>query len=132
VNEEHAFIAALAAEPADRTTLLVYADRLDEQSGRLDPRAEGMRLLAAPEPNWKRIAELSSPAKEAREWVVWRCCGCGSVVRLGGGPFEGYVGQVVGVYLNPPDKLVVAVRILFLGGIIDHEVNSSLIVSIGS
>ncbi len=127
MNEEHAFIAALATEPTDRTTLLVYADWLDEQSGRLDPRAACMRLLAEPKPDWERIAELSSPAAEAREWVKWNCCGCGSVVRLDSGPFAGHLGQVVGVYRNPPDKLLVAVRILFWGGIIDNEVDSRLI-----
>ncbi len=127
MNEEHGFIAALAAEPTDRTTLLVYADWLDERSGRLDPRAACMRLLAEPKPDWERIAKLSSKAKEARAWVKQYRCGCGSVVRLDGGPFAGYVGQVVGVYRNPPNRLVVAVRILFLGGIIDNEVDSRLI-----
>jgi uncharacterized protein (TIGR02996 family) len=123
MNEEHGFIAALAEQPDDRTTLLVFADWLDDRS---DPRAEGMRLLAAPKPNWKRIAELSSPDASARQWVVDYKCGCGSVVRFSSGPFEGYVGQVVGVYPNA-GKFVVAVRVLFLGGIIDYEVDSSLI-----
>src|SRR5688572_8730907 len=123
MNEEHGFIAALAEQPDDRTTLLVFADWLDDRG---DPRAEGMRLLAAPKPNWKRIAELSSPDADARRWVVRYKCGCGSVVRFTGGPFAGSVGQVVGVYPNA-GKFVVAVRVLFLGGIIDYEVDSSLI-----
>ena len=127
MNEEAGFIAALAAEPGDRTTLLVFADWLDERG---DPRAEGLRLLTAPKPNWKRIAELSSPDAAARKWVVRYKCGCGSVVRLTGGPFADHVGQVVGVYPNV-DKIVVAVRVVFLGGIIDAEVDSSMIEDAG-
>ena len=55
MNEEAGFIAALLAEPDDRTTLLVYADWLDE---RADPRAEYLRLLAAQEPDLARRAVL--------------------------------------------------------------------------
>jgi uncharacterized protein (TIGR02996 family) len=55
MTDEMGFIAALFAEPDDRTTLLVYADWLDEQR---DPRAEYLRLLAAPEPDRARLAEL--------------------------------------------------------------------------
>jgi uncharacterized protein (TIGR02996 family) len=127
MNDEAGFIAALIAEPDDRTTLLVYADWLDEQSERNDPRAEGMRLLAEPEPDWERIAELTSSSPMVRAWIVENCCGRGSVVRLTGGPFVGHVGQVVGAHRNTPEKIVVAVRVLFLGGIIDHELDSSMI-----
>jgi uncharacterized protein (TIGR02996 family) len=123
MDEEAGFIAALAAEPDDRTTLLVFADWLDE---RADPRAEGKLLLAAPKPDWKRIAELSSPSRNCRAWVMRYKCGCGSVVRLTGGPFEGHVGQVVGLFPND-GKFLIAVRVLFLGGIIDYEVDSSLV-----
>jgi uncharacterized protein (TIGR02996 family) len=123
MNEEAGFIAALAAAPDDRTTLLVYADWLEERN---DPRAEGLRLLAEPKPNWKRIAELSSPAKEAREWVLRYKCGCGSIVRLSGGPFEGLVGQIIGLHTNV-DKIIVAVRVLLMGLILDAEVDSALI-----
>ena len=127
MNDEAGFIAALAAEPNERTTLLVYADWLDERSERNDPRAVSMRLLAEPEPNWKRIAELTSPAMLVRDWVERFECGCGSVVRLvAGAPFEGFVGQVIGAHRNA-DKVVVAVRILFLGGLIDLELDSSMI-----
>jgi uncharacterized protein (TIGR02996 family) len=55
VNEEAGFIAALFAEPDDRTTLLVYADWLDERG---DPRAEFLRLFASQEPDRARLAEL--------------------------------------------------------------------------
>jgi hypothetical protein len=40
------------------------------------------------------------------------------------------VGQVVGVYPNDPDKIVVAVRVVFLGGLIDVEVDSASITRI--
>ena len=43
MNEEAGFIAALLAAPDDRTTVLVYADWLDE---RADPRAAYLRQLA--------------------------------------------------------------------------------------
>jgi uncharacterized protein (TIGR02996 family) len=55
VNEEAGFIAALFADPADRTTLLVYADWLDDRG---DPRAEFLRILVAPVPKPGRLAEL--------------------------------------------------------------------------
>src|SRR5687767_3219374 len=108
MNEEAGFISALAAEPNDRTTLLVYADWLEERN---DPRTEVLRVLLAPELNWERIAELSSPTERLREWVVRLKCGLGSVVRLTSGPFADHVGQIVGVYPNDPDKIVVAVRV---------------------
>ena len=43
VDEEAGFIAAMLADPADRTVLLVYADWLDERS---DPRGKYLRLVA--------------------------------------------------------------------------------------
>jgi uncharacterized protein (TIGR02996 family) len=42
VNEEAGFIAAMLADPDDRTVLLVYADWLDERD---DPRGEYLRLI---------------------------------------------------------------------------------------
>jgi uncharacterized protein (TIGR02996 family) len=42
VDEEAGFIAAMLAEPDDRTVLLVYADWLDEHS---DPRGEYLRMI---------------------------------------------------------------------------------------
>jgi uncharacterized protein (TIGR02996 family) len=55
MNEEAGFIAALLADPDDRTVLLVYADWLDERD---DPRAEYLRLLAAEQRNVARLAAL--------------------------------------------------------------------------
>jgi uncharacterized protein (TIGR02996 family) len=42
VDEEAGFIAAMLADPDDRTVLLVYADWLDERG---DPRGEYLRVL---------------------------------------------------------------------------------------
>ena len=120
---EAEFIAALAAEPRELTTLLVFADWLDERG---DPRAEGLRLLAAPRPDWRRIAELSSPVEYVQAWVRKFRCGCGSVVRLNSGPFAGNVGQVVGFCPND-GKIVVAVRVVFEGLTLDAEVDSGCI-----
>ncbi|MBN9119063.1 MAG: TIGR02996 domain-containing protein [Planctomycetes bacterium] len=43
MSEEAGFVAALLAEPTDRTTQLVYADWLDDRG---DPRAGYLRRLA--------------------------------------------------------------------------------------
>ena len=42
MDEEAGFIAAMLAEPDDRTVLLVYADWLDERD---DPRGEYLRIV---------------------------------------------------------------------------------------
>ena len=55
-SEEAGFIAAMLAEPDDRTTLLVYADWLDERGAA--PRAEYLRVLSSPEPDWQRLVAL--------------------------------------------------------------------------
>jgi uncharacterized protein (TIGR02996 family) len=55
VNEEAGFIAALLAEPDDRTTLLVYADWLEERN---DPRGEYLHLLLSRVPNPSRLADF--------------------------------------------------------------------------
>lgn len=55
MNEEAGFLAALLAEPDDRTTLLVYADWLQERN---DPRGEYLHLLMSREPNESRLSDL--------------------------------------------------------------------------
>src|SRR4051812_39524587 len=55
MNEEVGFIAALLAEPGDRTAMLVYADWLDDRG---DPRAEYLRACAAGELSEARLIEL--------------------------------------------------------------------------
>src|SRR4051794_28526898 len=86
MNEEAGFIAALLAGPDDRTTLLVYADWLDE---RADPRAEYLRLLAAEAPDVSRTAELTRRLDFG--WITLlksRHFGPGCRVRWGGDPPE--------------------------------------------
>ena len=63
MTEEAGFIAALLAEPDDRTTLLVYADWLDDRD---DPRAEYLRLLAADKADEMRALEIHSRLAELR------------------------------------------------------------------
>ncbi len=63
MSEEAGFIAALLAEPDDRTTLLVYADWLDD---RTDPRAEYLRLLAAEKQDEARVEEIRTQLAELR------------------------------------------------------------------
>jgi len=55
MNEEAGFIAALLADPDERTVHLVYADWLDERD---DPRGEYLRLLAAEQKNAARLLVL--------------------------------------------------------------------------
>jgi uncharacterized protein (TIGR02996 family) len=55
MNEEAGFIAALLADPADRTVLLVYADWLDDRD---DPRGEFLRLLMAEVRDERRLTHL--------------------------------------------------------------------------
>jgi uncharacterized protein (TIGR02996 family) len=91
MSEEVGFIAALLAEPDDRTTLLVYADWLDDRS---DPRAEYLRLLAAEKLDEVRALEISSRLIELRValdlgWITLmgsRHFGTGCRVKWGGDP----------------------------------------------
>jgi uncharacterized protein (TIGR02996 family) len=87
MNEEAGFIAALLAEPGDRTTLLVYADWLDERG---DPRAEYLRLLAAGKADDPRLVELRQRLDSG--WVTLlqsRHFGSGCRVKWGGDEPEG-------------------------------------------
>src|SRR4051794_14008230 len=55
MSEEAGFITALLTEPDDCTTLLVYADWLQDRS---DPRAEYLRLLAVEKADEARVLEI--------------------------------------------------------------------------
>src|SRR6266545_1532761 len=66
MSEEAGFIAALLTEPDDRTTLLVYADWLDDRS---DPRAEYLRLLATEKADESRAEEIRSQLAELRTGI---------------------------------------------------------------
>ena len=74
MDEEAGFIAALLADPGDRTVLLVYADWLDDRN---DPRGEYLRLLVAAEVERGRLvvlrgrlAELHRQLDSAWVWMV--------------------------------------------------------------
>lgn len=91
MSEEAGFIAALLAEPDDRTTLLVYADWLDDRS---DPRAAYLRLLATEKVDESPALEISSRLSELRRdidlgWITLigsRHFGPGCRVKWGGDP----------------------------------------------
>ena len=109
MNEEAGFIAALLAEPDDRTALLVYADWLDERS---DPRAEYLRLLAKDEQDESRFVELRAALDSA--WVqliASRGFEVNSLAKILAGPFRGSRGRIAGI---AKDRSIAAVRpILF-------------------
>jgi uncharacterized protein (TIGR02996 family) len=91
MSGEAGFIAALLSEPDDRTTLLVYADWLDDRG---DPRAEYLRLLAAEKADESQVEEIRSRLAELRirldlGWVTLigsRSFGPGCRVKWGGDP----------------------------------------------
>ena len=58
MSEEAAFIAALVAEPSDRTAALVFADWLDERG---DPRGAMLRIDEVA-PGWHRSMKIHSPS----------------------------------------------------------------------
>ena len=92
MNEEAGFIAALLAEPDDRTTLLVYADWLDERN---DPRGEYLRLLAKKRPNKTRLRTLQRRLDSA--WVqavASRGFEVNSLVRILTGSCRGLMGKI--------------------------------------
>jgi uncharacterized protein (TIGR02996 family) len=108
VNEEAGFIAALLAEPDDRTTLLVYADWLDERS---DPRAEYLRLLVANRSDQQRLAQLRHTLD--RDWVQlvdYRHWKVGRQARISEGEFTGYEGNIVEV---SDDRRMVRVQLIY-------------------
>lgn len=125
MNEEAGFLAALGADPDDRTTLLVYADWLDERGD--SRRAEFVRLLAAENWDWKRINELGDNFDRVWVYTLKFRCGCGAIVRLTGDPLAGSVGQVVGVRAGADRKIFVTVRVTSWGNPLDLEVESSMI-----
>jgi uncharacterized protein (TIGR02996 family) len=118
MNEEAGFIAALLAEPNDRTTLLVYADWLDERS---DPRAEYLRLLAAEKPNQSRLAQLLGMIDPIWVFNVRDRCGCGTRVRVLDGSFAHQEGTVIDLRADPAAEVTAVVRLLFWGRPLDVD-----------
>ena len=99
MNEEAGFIAALLAEPDDRTTLLVYADWLDERN---DPRGQYLRELTEKWPNQRRLDELRRTLDS--DWVNLidtRDFRVGSRVWVTEGEFEQDEGKLLSI---TPDR----------------------------
>ena len=123
MNEEASFISALLADADDRTTLLVYADWLDEQG---DSRAELVRLLAAEKRDWNRLGALLPGLDPIWVRAVRDRIGPGCTVRITGGPFAGMVGTITA--LNPHgDKVLATVRLTLWGRSFDGELDDSMI-----
>jgi uncharacterized protein (TIGR02996 family) len=119
MDEEAGFIAALLAEPSDVTTLLVYADWLDE---RADPRrAEYLRLLAAKRPNRRRLAQLRRAVDPVWALTVADRIGCDSTVRITAGSFQTLTGEVLALCLGDADEVLVSVRLVIWGRPFDVE-----------
>jgi uncharacterized protein (TIGR02996 family) len=116
MNEEAGFIAALLAEPEDRTVLLVYADWLDD---RADPRGEYLRLVAAEKPNRARLAELRRTLDSV--WVNMvanRRFRVGRRVRILDGPFAASEGDLSAIL---PDWQNAEVRVIIWGRPVNVE-----------
>ena len=114
MNEEAGFIAALLANPDDRTALLVYADWLQERD---DPRAEYVRLLVADAPNPRRVARLRRSLDQ--QWVHiidTRHFRPGVRVRIREGSFRDSEGTIAAV---TTDRQEVMVTVTFWGRPLD-------------
>jgi uncharacterized protein (TIGR02996 family) len=116
MNEEAGFIAALLAEPDDRTTLLVYADWLDDRN---DPRAEYLRVIATDKPSKRRLAKLQAAfdthwtgAIETRHFQV------GDRVRVIHGSPRGLEGELIEI---TPDRAGGKVRKTYSVGSYETE-----------
>jgi uncharacterized protein (TIGR02996 family) len=129
MNEEAGFIAALIAEPDDRTTLLVYADWLDERS---DPRAEYLRLLASNRPNQRRLAQLRRAVDPIWAIHVTERCECGTRVRVTDGSFAQCEGLIIGLRVNDASEVVVVVQLTFWGRHVDVELSSRQVERVGA
>src|SRR4051794_23938090 len=119
MNEEAGFISALLAEPDERTTLLVYADWLDERG---DSRAEFVRLLAAEKRDWNRLGALLPGLDPIWVRAVRDRLGLGCTVRITGGPFASAFADQDGIItgMRPSgDKVVATVRVMFWGRPLD-------------
>lgn len=124
MNEEDGFIAALLADADDRTTLLVYADWLDERGE--SARAEYLRLLAAEPRDWNRLGALLPSLDPVWVRAVRDRLAPGCTVRLTGGPFAYQVGTLTA--LNPNgDKVLATVRLTFWGRPLDVEIDDGTI-----
>lgn len=120
MNEEAGFIAALLADPDDRTALLVYADWLQERD---DPRAEYLRLLVAEKPNVQRLSRLRRKLDHQWRHVIdTRHLRPGVRVRICGGSFDSSEGTIRTV---TDDRQIATVRVTFWRRPLDVEIQLS-------
>jgi uncharacterized protein (TIGR02996 family) len=124
MNEEAGFLAGLLAEPDDVTTLLVYADWLDD---RADPRAEYLRLLAANQLDQRRLAELRRAVDPVWALAVTNRLACGCWVRVTSGSFHEFRGEVIAARLDDMGELVVRVRMTILGRPVEVDYPSQML-----
>jgi uncharacterized protein (TIGR02996 family) len=105
MNEEAGFIAAMLADPDDRTVLLVYADWLDEHD---DPRGEYLRLILGGPLAGDRLArylQISVGIEHRWRELIWaRQFRVGDAVHLTVGPREGRIVAIT------PDRTQVTVE----------------------
>jgi uncharacterized protein (TIGR02996 family) len=123
MDEEAGFLAALIAEPGDRTGMLVYADWLDERHTRDDRRAEYLRRIATVSLTEKQLDELRGVLHQMRATVVTDRCGPGCTVHITGGPFLGCVGRVAGL-LVMNHRVYATVRLVFWGEPAELEIDN--------
>ena len=117
VNEEAGFIAAMLADPDDRTVLLVYADWLDEHD---DPRGEYLRIIldgSFAGDRLQRFIEISVGIDHRWRELIWsRHLRVGDAVRITVGPRGGRIVAIT------PDRSHATVEIpLGAGGADDVE-----------
>jgi len=98
MDEEAGFIAALLAEPDDRTVLLVYADWLDERD---DPRAQLLRLLASDQAEQQSTWMLDQDTNAWLQLIASRKFRVKDRVKMREGPFAGMEGIVFAI---APDR----------------------------
>jgi uncharacterized protein (TIGR02996 family) len=116
VDEEAGFIAAMLAEPDERTTLLVYADWLDE---RADPRGEYLRLVAAGQPDRARLTRLRRTLDPVwASMIANRHFRVGRPVRILDGPFYRFEGELSDIR---PDWQNATVRVIIWGRPVNVE-----------
>lgn len=120
MNEEAGFISALTAEPNDRTTMLVYADWLDERG---DRRSEYWRRMAAAPRDEKWLENVRSILSQLRAWVR-HGCGTGATIRVTLGPFAGNTGELVGLFIKD-HRLFATAHLTFCGGSMELELDTS-------
>jgi uncharacterized protein (TIGR02996 family) len=117
MNEEAGFIAALLADPDDRTVLLVYADWLDERD---DPRGAYLRAVASAHPDHQQLAQLGQNIDV--HWVrviMSRRFRVGTRVMVLSGAFAQSEAAIVTIHENREGAII---QLTFWGRPVDVDV----------